>query len=724
MNRAGLLTAVSRTWHSVRNFIAVLAIIRFSLFLGLLGSVMMFLDQGQEILIALALMEEGKHAAWAVTLASSVLCGLSVWYCARTMYRFRFAGNAMSDSAQFPRLKRWLPRLMGAGVMMLSGVASLRAAHTVKGADDAQLLGMSQLASGLLLLLVLSKRRDWFGDLGGLERYARESRDLRSWRQLGATTRWVFLLLFLAAIGMSSAVAFRHDIVGAVLGGTGVVMVAAALIVPVGSTIVYWANHHDVPAMLGLLGIVVVCSFLADNHHVRRSADAQGSHPFEIVDPPPAQNPIAHRGSIDAYLDRWLALREPSSGSLPVFIVAAEGGGIRAAYWTALVLGTLQDRAQREGFVFSRHLLGISGVSGGSFGAAVFAAMTARPESAGGNCHGHTTTTEFARRAQRVLNHDFLAPSLAVFLFTDLQQRFLPMTFFDDRGVALERSWERAWRACETGNLFAAPFSSLWRDPEGAMRFDVPLLFLNSTVVETGQRLILNPFALPSHHFAARFADAVDGTRVLGDEVPLSTAVHASARFTYVSPAGTVQHLPEPNTTGQPPRWFRVVDGGYFENSGAATAEELLEALEARATATGFPVRPFIIHISNQPHPSPRAPDGRLRLPSPHQNRRVLLPGVLSPIWAMLNARPARGRQARAVLEHRAGDDHVHFELRDHGVVLPLGWMLSPRSQDNMVKQLTGYPQDQSPTGCAATSSCDNRQNIERVLEILRASAP
>ena len=59
----------------------------------------------------------------------------------------------------------------------------------------------------------------------------------------------------------------------------------------------------------------------------------------------------------------------------PLYIVATEGGGIRAAYWTAAVLGEIQDKNPN----FAAHLFAISGVSGGSLGAAVFEALLAEP---------------------------------------------------------------------------------------------------------------------------------------------------------------------------------------------------------------------------------------------------------------------------------------------------------------------------------------------------------
>ncbi len=54
------------------------------------------------------------------------------------------------------------------------------------------------------------------------------------------------------------------------------------------------------------------------------------------------------------------------------------------------------------------------------------------------------------------------------------------------------------------------------------------------------------------------FIDSLDALHELGADVRASAAAHNSARFTYVSPAGDLG-----NGKGS------VIDGGYFENSGA-----------------------------------------------------------------------------------------------------------------------------------------------------------
>ena len=141
----------------------------------------------------------------------------------------------------------------------------------------------------------------------------------------------------------------------------------------------------------------------------------------------------------------------------------------------------------------------------------------------------------FESCAHQMLSRDFLAPTIGSALYSDLLQRFLPfpVTRFD-RGRALEGAWEEAWNALpgistpRFGARSEAPsFDDLWCDAAGDCDdlFRNPLLFLNTTQVETGKRVIISPVPI----VRSEFSDATG----LFDEVPrslsLSSAVHNSA---------------------------------------------------------------------------------------------------------------------------------------------------------------------------------------------------
>ena len=279
-------------------------------------------------------------------------------------------------------------------------------------------------------------------------------------------------------------------------------------------------------------------------------------------------------------------------GPVPMLIVATAGGGVRAAYWTATVLEKLEGDFEAESGDLRPYLFAISGVSGGSVGAAAFeAALTQRDEN---RCKPDKPGDIAARPGDKAcppatdfLKEDFLAPALASLVFRDTPASFLPDLGEGDRGTALERSFEHA-----SGGLLARPFLNLIPYQDGAIANGGkaplwrPILLLNATHEETGDRIIAGHVLIERNVFV----DSLDALNVLQSDVRASTAAHNSARFTYVSPAGNLG-------------WDHgsVIDGGYFENFGALTALELAHAASGALNKQGKKVRLVILMISSDP---------------------------------------------------------------------------------------------------------------------------
>jgi hypothetical protein len=273
-------------------------------------------------------------------------------------------------------------------------------------------------------------------------------------------------------------------------------------------------------------------------------------------------------------------------GPVPMLIVATAGGGIRAAYWTAEILEKLagdfekEDGFKEEGGV-RPYLFAISGVSGGSVGAAAFeAALAERDEQP--TCHAAGAMCPLATT---FLTADFLAPALANLVFVDAPSSFLPDIGQIDRGTALERSFENA-----SGGLLARPFLSLFpynKDPVAEGKAPLrPILLLNATHEETGKRIITGHVLIERNVFI----DSSDALNVLRKDVRASTAAHNSARFTYISPAGDLGD-----------KHGSVIDGGYFENYGALTALELARAATWELRNETPRVKLVVLLISSDP---------------------------------------------------------------------------------------------------------------------------
>jgi hypothetical protein len=291
--------------------------------------------------------------------------------------------------------------------------------------------------------------------------------------------------------------------------------------------------------------------------------------------------------------------------------------------------------------------------------------------------------------------------------YPDLLQRFLPFPIpYFDRGRTLEMGWEKAWRDTMHTNRFADSFVDLWK-PTPDSRVWMPALFLNGTSVEIGNRIITSNLQVTN-----RFVDAEDAANKVAEDrlpatkagcnIPLSTAIHMSFRPTFLSPAGRL------------PDGSHIVDGGYFEDSAATAALEIVTRVKAFCAYRGIMnVDVKVIMISNDPRKRPTGPAKPTpELPGPKHTKSLLVGGqfmgeLTAPLYALLNTRNARGTYAEKAiaLEQRrfkagvtapseteqmqsATKDIVYFKLRDTNVPLPLGLMLSAAAARTMQDQL------------------------------------
>jgi hypothetical protein len=686
-------------WVRIRTFNAVLKIIRFSLLVpAALLAALLLSDQMADILRSIG--EDALRGQMASLLLAAAFTALVVWYTARTMLRFTFESIPASQASVMPGLKRHLPRWLG---VLVPAAVALRLATLAEG--SASPASLYRLAAGLAAIAVLVglyvyARRTLAGihpSLRGLGTpESAEARDLESFHQLPTTTRRIIVVLLIANAVLMLLYIFRPI---ASIGAPALLLLALGLIAVVGSTFVYMANHHDVPILLLLLIWVIFWSPFNDNHAVRATADMRSHGMFSRASEPaldtlPA-SPLADRTLVQYFTEWWteLAEQEPGTGPVPVVLVAAEGGGIRAAYWTASVLAQIEDDTARERLPFSRHVFAISGVSGGALGGATFAAVVARRIQQRADSDSRSRVAE----VDAVLGRDFLSPTLATALFPDLLQRFIPLPVFNDRAIALEKSWERGWDRAHPDDVgrFRKPFHDLWSTNPHA----VPLLFLNSTVVETGKRAVIHPLRAYEEGKAGPLGDTLDVSQVLGTALPLSTAAHLSARFTYVSPAGLIDTHHE-----GPDRWIRLVDGGYFDNSGTATLQEIARALQRahEAMPGSRPMRLIVLHIPNSPP----------NVPPKHVRGRVWLSESLSPVRALLAVRGAHATQSVEFMKNGADDKGMSFDtgsLYQMQSELPLGWVLSGQVQSQIRQQLTACARNASDCGFNAIRNVESQ---------------
>jgi hypothetical protein len=246
-----------------------------------------------------------------------------------------------------------------------------------------------------------------------------------------------------------------------------------------------------------------------------------------------------------------------------------------------------------------------------------------------------------------------------------------------------------------------------------------PIVLLNATSVGGGERFVFSTVkSLPPIKDGAppnrdEFQDALatnafdfyeetaatraPGGASAGCDLALVQAMHNSARFPVISPAG---RIPRPGDHCEPDAvdLDQVVDGGYFDNYGALAVHDLVRALQKKN------LHPFLLLITNSPDEAPVVdPNGEPTIPAadwsleppkaPSTQSSLpiflsplkLIPLIVQPLDAVIAARSAHGeygvRLTRRLLDPDIDDggdlasadagETAHCFVRDQPIVEP-----------------------------------------------------
>jgi hypothetical protein len=344
-------------------------------------------------------------------------------------------------------------------------------------------------------------------------------------------------------------------------------------------------------------------------------------------------------------------IRAGKSGSA-VIVVAASGGGIKAAAWTTRVLTGLEESSPR---IFGDSVRLISAVSGGSVGAMYF---VSEYDASGTGLPSNKSDLEEAVARAEASSLDDIAWGL---VYPDFLRVFVPVFEHLDRGEALEAALTR-----ELPNRKHHLWSPLadWR--EGVLEGSRPAVVFNATVVESGERFLLGTTDLSPALGRTSLRDP-QFPQFAGRDVSLVTAARLSATFPYVSPAA------RPDIAGTQ---IHVVDGGYTDNYGMAT---LLTWLDEALRAPGNPVRRVLIIEIRASPPAAEPPPLSWR-GWPFQS--------YAPISAMLNVRDVgqlpRNEEELDILRRFAASCKIDIEdsiFEYPPEDAPLSWHLSPNDK-------------------------------------------
>ena len=431
----------------------------------------LLVGQGRELLYILA---EEKYDSWfapqrSIAYVAFMVLAIAVWHTSRVLMHMRYHGlgttsRVNADTPNMARLRTHFPRVLACIVLIIPSISWFSG-------------GYYWQAWYALLVLLIAIYLLYFRKTAILgHTVTRRGETPQLLDKVPMQTKIIVACWLMFAFALVQSIIHVPVVVPRLLGAASLVLMAfTGWTIFGGFVLTLWPKAYGLPSMAVAVPVLLAMGsmFTNDNHAPRAYVGPISKFPG--------------RSTAVSTFDHWLNTRPMTPGQpFPVFIVAAEGGGLRAAYWTAAVLSRLQDQWPLGRENFSDHVFAISGVSGGSVGAAVFASLVAR--GGPGNAVQKQCRKNYETAADCVLADDFLAPTLSFLLFPDAIQRFWPFPFdSSDRARALELAWEASWRDALGNDALAAPFLDLWSGPDGT-RHDVPSLLLNGTVVEDGRR--------------------------------------------------------------------------------------------------------------------------------------------------------------------------------------------------------------------------------------------
>jgi hypothetical protein len=439
--------------------------------------------------------------------------------------------------------------------------------------------------------------------------------------------RWIwFRLLFVVSV--FTAVVIHPVTFPQLLGSASIILFALGAWLVVATILDYAEKRFRLPFTFTLIAMVIGFSFINNNHAIRTVGKIEDT-----------------RLSIEEHFEQWYQSRKLNDqDTVPVFLVAGQGGGVRSAYWTAQVLGELQKNNPK----FDKHTYAYSTVSGGSLGVATYKELQK---------HNSKDLTE---DAHDILSQDFLAPVTSWLVVPDLVQKFLPFPIGKvDRARALEYSWEHAAQL-DGEPLLSNGFLSEFQN-------DSCIYLFNSTRVENGFRTLLSNVKVDRSIFTLS-EDFFDITHT---DIPISTAVGVSSRFPFITPPGLVY-----DKDGK--KWGNLVDGGYIENMGATAMLELYDYLRKLSDEKGYKVEFQLLFLKNTKVEYTTQLNGMYEILGPLN--------TFSKVWVNSGHYDENNTKLNNLFN---GDKAAFISLnRDDERIIPLGWYLSKQATENIREQL------------------------------------
>ena len=368
----------------------------------------------------------------------------------------------------------------------------------------------------------------------------------------------------------------------------------------------------------------------------------------------------------EGVLDTWKA---GQASKKPVMVVLnASGGGLRAAYWTGLVMQRV-DSALGASFYPRVHFM--AGSSGGAIGLAYYRALKQQHE----GLPGHAEIEH--------LSADLLNPVGFTWITSDLffGSGYVTLNgreYPKDRGFAFETALDE-----NTGGLLAKDMAGLTKDEVSAT---IPRLMLMPTILNDGRQLLISPVgssyltASRGNAFGERanaIVDAVEARSLLKSHgfgtLRLLSALRTSATFPFVTPLA--------NLPTDPP--LQLMDAGVRDNEGTMMVLRYLFAHRTWIRENVSAVI-FVSAIASRP-PGPRV------FYTPHRSySRELTDPIVGVVRTFSNLQYYHQATTEMFLNKQVGVPMylVRFNLLESDEGASLSWHLTGKEKKEVRKAL------------------------------------
>jgi hypothetical protein len=352
--------------------------------------------------------------------------------------------------------------------------------------------------------------------------------------------------------------------------------------------------------------------------------------------------------------------------------------------------------------------------------------LQSSPGEASEGCNPRPGAPKLAKNVEAFFSADLLSPVFDSALVFDIPGLMVPwLRFGMDRAQALEYGFEDAWRkiGTEKGVLTSqsarygleANFYGRWK-PDGP----APALFLAATGVSTGAPVLVSQIAwsqdenLLIRRLSGTPLVSADSkperSSLIGNildfrpdlQLATSTAIALSARFPYVEPPANIRRNEKIMGLGfyHGIKVLELLDGGYFDNSGAWVAINMLKALEGYQDALGDLKDDIAFHLV-------RFTDRPAQLYG--KPREVEHFELVAPLVAFNTVRLVRGAESGSVNEWKTPRDiyETFIYLADPWFAPSLNWLLSQDTKAKIELRSGGEPRSDSAFCCSVDWAID-----------------